>query len=81
MTSYSAAIFTALVRQAAAPAAVPVSVGKVLGRGVFVVDGALYDAQGQRAAKVMDDGGRAAPARRAQLAECALAYARGAGSS
>jgi UDP-N-acetylmuramoylalanine--D-glutamate ligase len=36
------------------PPAVPVSVGKVLGRGVFVVDGALYDAQGQRAAKVMD---------------------------
>ena len=36
------------------PPAVPVSVGKVLGRGVFVVDGALYDAQGQRATKVMD---------------------------
>ncbi len=34
--------------------AVPVSVGKVLGRGVFVVDGTLYDAQGQRATKVMD---------------------------
>ena len=33
---------------------VPVSVGKVLGRGVFVVDGMLYDAQGSRAAKVMD---------------------------
>jgi UDP-N-acetylmuramoylalanine--D-glutamate ligase len=36
------------------PVAVPVSVGKVLGRGIFVVDGTLYDAQGQRAAKVMD---------------------------
>ena len=36
------------------PTAVPVSVGKVLGRGIFVVDGTLYDAQGQRAAKVMD---------------------------
>ncbi len=36
------------------PPAVPVSVGKVLGRGVFVVDGTLYDAQGQRAANVMD---------------------------
>ena len=35
-------------------AAVPVSVGKVLGRGVFVVDGVLYDAQGQRATKVLD---------------------------
>jgi UDP-N-acetylmuramoylalanine--D-glutamate ligase len=47
------AIFT---RQASGggAAAVPVSVGKVLGRGVFVVDGALYDAQGQRATKVMD---------------------------
>lgn len=32
----------------------PVSVGKVLGRGVFVVDGALYDALGGRAVKVMD---------------------------
>ena len=32
----------------------PVSVGKVLGRGVFVVDGALYDAMGGRAVKVMD---------------------------
>ncbi|HEY0104771.1 MAG TPA: UDP-N-acetylmuramoyl-L-alanine--D-glutamate ligase [Rhizomicrobium sp.] len=36
------------------PPAVPVSVGKVLGRGVFVVDGTLYDAQGQRATKIMD---------------------------
>jgi len=33
---------------------VPVSIGKVLGRGIFAVDGALYDAQGQRATKVMD---------------------------
>jgi UDP-N-acetylmuramoylalanine--D-glutamate ligase len=32
---------------------VPVSVGKVLGRGVFAVDGALYDAQTGAAAKVM----------------------------
>jgi UDP-N-acetylmuramoylalanine--D-glutamate ligase len=32
----------------------PVSVGKILGRGVFVLDGALYDAQGQRAAQVMN---------------------------
>ena len=36
------------------PPAIPVSVGKVLGRGVFVVDGTLYDAQGQRATRVMD---------------------------
>ncbi len=50
---HTASIFT---RHAAngGPAAVPVSVGKVLGRGVFVVDGTLYDAQGQRATKVMD---------------------------
>jgi UDP-N-acetylmuramoylalanine--D-glutamate ligase len=34
--------------------AIPVSVGKVLGRGVFVVDGVLYDAQGQRATRVME---------------------------
>jgi UDP-N-acetylmuramoylalanine--D-glutamate ligase len=34
--------------------AVPVSVGKVLGRGVFVLDGVLYDALGQRAAQVMN---------------------------
>jgi UDP-N-acetylmuramoylalanine--D-glutamate ligase len=49
----TAAIFT---RQTAGggPAAIPVSVGKVLGRGVFVVDGVLYDAQGQRATKVME---------------------------
>jgi UDP-N-acetylmuramoylalanine--D-glutamate ligase len=49
----SAAIFT---RHTAGggPAAIPVSVGKVLGRGVFVVDGVLYDAQGQRATKVME---------------------------
>ena len=36
------------------PEAIPVSVGKVLGRGIFVLDGALYDAQGQRAAMVMN---------------------------
>jgi UDP-N-acetylmuramoylalanine--D-glutamate ligase len=34
--------------------AVPVSVGKVLGRGVFVLEGALYDALGGRANKVAD---------------------------
>ena len=47
--SYGAGIFTVC----RAAAAVPVSVGKVLGRGIFVVDGALYDAQSQRAAMVM----------------------------
>jgi UDP-N-acetylmuramoylalanine--D-glutamate ligase len=49
----TAAIFTRHASNGGPPA-VPVSVGKVLGRGVFVVDGVLYDAQGQRAAKVMD---------------------------
>jgi UDP-N-acetylmuramoylalanine--D-glutamate ligase len=33
---------------------VPVSVGKVLGRGIFAVDTALYDAWGSRASRVMD---------------------------
>jgi UDP-N-acetylmuramoylalanine--D-glutamate ligase len=32
----------------------PVSVGKVLGRGIFVVDGVLYDAQDGRAVRIMD---------------------------
>jgi UDP-N-acetylmuramoylalanine--D-glutamate ligase len=36
------------------PEAIPVSVGKVLGRGVFVLDGVLYDAQSSHAAKIMD---------------------------
>ena len=44
-----AAIYTRYASSGGAEAA-PVSVGKVLGRGVFVLDGALYDAQGQRAA-------------------------------
>jgi UDP-N-acetylmuramoylalanine--D-glutamate ligase len=34
----------------------PVSVGKVLGRGVFVVDGVLYDATGATSREVMDLG-------------------------
>ena len=49
---HSAAIFTALAASGGA-SATPVSVGKVLGRGVFAVDGALYDAQGQRTGEVM----------------------------
>ncbi|HSC60400.1 MAG TPA: UDP-N-acetylmuramoyl-L-alanine--D-glutamate ligase [Rhizomicrobium sp.] len=49
----SAAIYTRCASSGSAEA-VPVSVGKVLGRGVFVLDGALYDAQGQRAAQVMN---------------------------
>ncbi|MGH6828648.1 MAG: UDP-N-acetylmuramoyl-L-alanine--D-glutamate ligase [Rhizomicrobium sp.] len=46
---YGAAIFTALT----GTGATAVSVGKVLGRGVFVVEGALYDAQSQRAQRIM----------------------------
>jgi UDP-N-acetylmuramoylalanine--D-glutamate ligase len=49
---YGAAIFSQMAGEGRN--AWPVSVGKVLGRGVFVVDGALYDAQSGRAAKVMD---------------------------
>ncbi|HTO41105.1 MAG TPA: UDP-N-acetylmuramoyl-L-alanine--D-glutamate ligase [Rhizomicrobium sp.] len=49
----SAAIYTQLSASADAET-VPVSVGKVLGRGIFVLDGALYDAQRQHATKVME---------------------------
>jgi UDP-N-acetylmuramoylalanine--D-glutamate ligase len=48
---HSSAIFTALA--GAEVQAIPVAVGKVLGRGVFAVDGALYDADGG-ATRVMD---------------------------
>ncbi len=50
---YSAAIFTQLSAQRNGNAH-PVSVGKVLGRGIFVVDGVLYDALAGRAVKVME---------------------------
>jgi UDP-N-acetylmuramoylalanine--D-glutamate ligase len=50
---YSSAIFTRASSNGG-PRATPVSVGKVLGRGIFVVDGALYDAQAERATKVME---------------------------
>ena len=50
---HTSGIFTQLSAGGGAQAH-PVSVGKVLGRGVFVVDGALYDALGARAVKVMD---------------------------
>jgi UDP-N-acetylmuramoylalanine--D-glutamate ligase len=49
----SAAIFSRL-SAGRGQRAVPVSVGKVLGRGVFAVDGSLYDAWGRRATKVLD---------------------------
>ena len=50
--AYGAAIFTQLSGEGVT--AWPVSVGKVLGRGIFVVDGVLYDAQNGRAAQVME---------------------------
>ena len=50
--AYGAAMFTSLSASGGG-AATPVSVGKILGRGVFAVDGALYDAQGQRTLEVM----------------------------
>jgi len=46
---HTSAIFTSL----AGTNATPVSVGKVLGRGIFVLDGVLYDAQGGSPMKVM----------------------------
>jgi UDP-N-acetylmuramoylalanine--D-glutamate ligase len=52
---WSSAIFTQLSAAGGAQSH-PVSVGKVLGRGIFVVDGALYDAMGGRAIKVMEMG-------------------------
>ena len=49
----SASIFTLLTAKGGAPC-VAVSVGKVLGRGIFVLDGSLYNAMNERAAPVMD---------------------------
>jgi UDP-N-acetylmuramoylalanine--D-glutamate ligase len=51
--SHASAIFTQLSASGGAQAQ-PVSVGKILGRGVFVVDGILYDAMGVNAVKIMD---------------------------
>jgi len=50
---HCAAIFTCLTSNGGAPC-VAVSVGKVLGRGVFVLEGTLYDAENEPTAKVMD---------------------------
>lgn len=50
---YCAAIHSRFAARNGAEA-IPVSVGKVLGRGVFVIDGILYDAQATQAAKIMD---------------------------
>lgn len=50
---HCAAIFTRMASSRGADA-VPVSVGKILGRGVFVLDGILYDALSSRSERVMD---------------------------
>jgi UDP-N-acetylmuramoylalanine--D-glutamate ligase len=50
---HCAGIYTKLTSNGGAPC-VAVSVGKVLGRGIFVLDGVLYDAQHDHAAKIMD---------------------------
>jgi len=50
---HSSAIYTQLSASVDAET-IPVSVGKVLGRGIFVLDGTLYDAQRQHATKVLD---------------------------
>lgn len=51
--SYSAQIYTQFASNGGVEA-VPVSVEKILGRGVFVVDGILYDAHKKAAIRVMD---------------------------
>ena len=51
--SRTAAIYSRLAL-ARREQAIPVSIGKILGRGVFAVEGALYDAWNGRASKVMD---------------------------
>ena len=48
----TSAIYTKI--SASGRQAVPVSVGKVLGRGIFALDGVLYDAQGGRANRIVD---------------------------
>ena len=49
---HCSAIFTSLA--ASGVQAAPVSVGKILGRGVFVLDGTMYDAQNSHTARIMD---------------------------
>jgi UDP-N-acetylmuramoylalanine--D-glutamate ligase len=71
--AWSSAIFTQLSAAGGAQAH-PVSVGKVLGRGIFVVDGTLYDAMGARAVKVMDMAGAARLPGAHNWQNAALAY-------
>jgi UDP-N-acetylmuramoylalanine--D-glutamate ligase len=50
--SLTSGVFTSLV--SSGRQALPVSIGKVLGRGIFVLDGVLYDSQGGRANRIAD---------------------------
>jgi UDP-N-acetylmuramoylalanine--D-glutamate ligase len=72
--AYTSSIFTGLAAGGGA-AALPVSVGKVLGRGVFVVDGVLYDAEGPRAVPVMQMASAARLPGAHNWQNAALAYA------
>src|SRR3984957_945692 len=72
--AYSSAIFTQ-ASSAGRAQAHPLSVGKVLGRGIFVVDGALYDALGGRPFKVMDMAAATHLPRAHNWQSAALAYA------
>jgi UDP-N-acetylmuramoylalanine--D-glutamate ligase len=69
----TSSIFTKL--SASGNNAVPVSVGKVLGRGVFVLDGVLYDSQGGRASRIADLSEAAHLPGRHNWQNAALAYA------
>ncbi len=51
--AYSSEIFTKLSARGGV-AVTPVSIGKVLGRGIFVLDGKLYDATGAASREVRD---------------------------
>lgn len=70
----SAAIHTSVSAHGGA-ATVPVSIGKVLGRGVFAVDGVLYDAQASRASKILDLSGATRLPGAHNWQNAALAYA------
>jgi UDP-N-acetylmuramoylalanine--D-glutamate ligase len=71
---HAAAIYTRLSASGGAHP-VPVSIGKVLGRGIFAIDGALYDAQASRAAKIMDLGAATRLPGAHNWQNAALAYA------
>ena len=71
---YSAAIYTKLASGGGAQA-VAVSVGKVLGRGVFVIDGRLFDAWNQTAEAIGDLGGLARLPGAHNWQNAAIAYA------